>query len=113
MKWHRVLSFAATDKNSIPDFSIREITIEVRKVCLVKLPEGFYACDAVCPHAGGPLSAGFIDEHNRIVCPLHRYAFDLRTGKCPEGDNIFTYPVKEDENGVWIGIIEKRRCWFW
>jgi len=37
------------------------------------------ATQARCPHAGGPLADGQIDEHV-VVCPLHLNAFDLATG---------------------------------
>lgn len=38
-----------------------------------------FATEAVCPHRGGPLADGVIDRQS-VVCPLHGYAFDLRTG---------------------------------
>merc|ERR1719326_2092744 len=39
-----------------------------------------FAAANVCPHIGTPLDRGTV-ENNAIVCPLHRPAFDLRTGK--------------------------------
>src|SRR5262245_404207 len=39
----------------------------------------FYACDNLCPHAGGSLGRG--DVHGGcIVCPVHHWPLDLRTG---------------------------------
>jgi len=35
--------------------------------------------DNRCPHAGGAMSAGYIDE-GCAVCPLHGWAFDIKTG---------------------------------
>jgi nitrite reductase (NADH) small subunit len=35
--------------------------------------------DGVCPHEGGPLGEGTIEE-GRVVCPWHAFAFDLQTG---------------------------------
>lgn len=35
--------------------------------------------DERCPHAGGAMSAGWIDD-GCAVCPLHGWAFDIRTG---------------------------------
>ncbi|MGH7817832.1 MAG: Rieske 2Fe-2S domain-containing protein, partial [Candidatus Binatia bacterium] len=34
-----------------------------------------------CPHQGGQLSAGQIED-DEIVCPIHRYKFHLKTGAC-------------------------------
>jgi nitrite reductase/ring-hydroxylating ferredoxin subunit len=39
-----------------------------------------FAAANVCPHIGTPLDQGTVED-NAIVCPLHRSAFDLRTGK--------------------------------
>lgn len=32
-----------------------------------------------CPHRGGPLKFGRVDEQNRIVCPMHGNAFPVET----------------------------------
>ena len=34
-----------------------------------------------CPHAGGSLGSGWVEE-GAIVCPLHRWSFRLRDGRC-------------------------------
>ena len=39
-----------------------------------------YAVDNRCPHAGGNLCGGDIED-GRVVCPWHQWAFDLETGK--------------------------------
>ena len=31
----------------------------------------------VCPHRGGPLKFGFVDEACRIVCPMHGNAYPV------------------------------------
>lgn len=36
-----------------------------------------------CPHAGGSLASGWVEE-GRIVCPLHRWRFRLRDGRCTD-----------------------------
>lgn len=35
--------------------------------------------DNVCPHRGGPLGQGLI-ENGYVVCPWHAWAFNLKTG---------------------------------
>lgn len=34
-----------------------------------------------CPHKGAPLSAGEFGD-GVVVCPLHGWEFDVRTGEC-------------------------------
>ena len=42
------------------------------------------ALDAVCPHAGGPLADGQVDDRV-VVCPLHLAVWELRTGRSCSG----------------------------
>lgn len=62
------------------------------------------AIDARCPHAAGPLDRGWVDE-SMVICPLHRWKFDLRTGHCrtvPE-KSVRSYRTKVDDDGtVWV-----------
>lgn len=39
----------------------------------------FYVCDFHCPHEGGPLANGEIHD-GCIVCPVHHWPWDLKTG---------------------------------
>jgi len=55
-------------------------------VALFRLPSGQYAAvDAICPHQGGALELGAIEECDKsisVLCPRHAWAFDLSTGFC-------------------------------
>ena len=59
-----------------------------------------YATQAHCPHRGGPLADGIIGART-VICPLHAYTFDLRTGESASGacPAIETYPVSVGETG--------------
>jgi nitrite reductase (NADH) small subunit len=51
--------------------------------------------DDLCPHAGGSLATGFIDNDN-VVCPLHYWSFHVETGQMPDAPQcaIRTYPTR-------------------
>ena len=34
-----------------------------------------YLVENLCPHRGGPLKYGYVDEACRIVCPMHHNAY--------------------------------------
>jgi nitrite reductase/ring-hydroxylating ferredoxin subunit len=52
------------------------------------------ATQAVCPHAGGPLADGQLDD-SVVLCPLHAAAFDLETGHARAGHPPLTlYSVR-------------------
>jgi len=59
---------------------------------------GVRALRALCPHRGGPLADGLIDDEV-VVCPLHHHRFALLDGSCTTGtDDVAAYTVRE-ENG--------------
>ena len=77
-----------------------------KKICLVKHDEALFACTAQCPHASGVLADGFIDPLGNIVCPLHRYKYDLKNGRNVSGEGYFlkTYAVEIRDDGIYVGI---------
>ena len=57
-------------------------------------------CRRVCPHRGGPLADGQIDDEV-VVCPLHLNAFDLDTGCSSTGDvPLHTTPSSDAVDGL-------------
>ena len=57
----------------------REFTAAGRAFCVANVDGKISVLDGVCPHEGGPLGEGIVEE-GRITCPWHNYSFDLRTG---------------------------------
>lgn len=41
----------------------------------------FYAASPSCPHEGGPLVDGWVEDET-AVCPWHGFGFDLAGGRC-------------------------------
>ncbi|MGZ3945337.1 MAG: Rieske (2Fe-2S) protein [Mucilaginibacter sp.] len=100
MKWYRI--------PGIPDLDqpfIKRVKAGNKNICLVGYERKVFALAARCPHAGGDLSQGWC-KNQQLVCPVHRYAYDLQTGKGSPGQNDFvtTYPVEIRDNAVYIGI---------
>jgi 3-phenylpropionate/trans-cinnamate dioxygenase ferredoxin subunit len=77
-----------------------------REICIVVHKDQAFGCSAKCPHAGGNMVQGWVDPLGNIVCPLHRYKYDPKTGRNTSGEGYFikTYPVKETDDGVFVGI---------
>lgn len=103
-KWVKV-------KEPIPesDFVI-QIHAGHKELCLVRNNGTLYAVENTCPHAGGLLSDGWCVKGN-LVCPVHRYQYNLVTGRGAEGqgDYIYTYPVEQRSDGVYVEI---KQSWF-
>ncbi|WP_422082844.1 nitrite reductase small subunit NirD [Ulvibacterium sp.] len=72
----------------------------------------WYACQNLCPHKMEMvLSRGMIGgegEHPKVACPLHKNTFSLKTGENLNGslDAIATYPIRIENNFVYIGFSE-------
>jgi nitrite reductase/ring-hydroxylating ferredoxin subunit len=49
-------------------------------VCLVRVAEGVFAFDDVCPHRGTPLSLGSL-KGTTLTCSAHTWEFDVTSGK--------------------------------
>jgi nitrite reductase (NADH) small subunit len=66
--------------DEIPVGEGRTLTVGAEQVAVFRLRDGsLRALAAVCPHRGGPLADGLLDERV-VVCPLHGFTYDLSTG---------------------------------
>ncbi len=85
-----------------------EITVKGKTICIAKHGEQVLACAHKCPHAGGHLADGFVDALGNIVCPLHRYKFNLENGRNTSGEGYYlkTYPIETRTDGIYIGLEE-------
>ncbi len=80
----------------LPSNGMREVEIAGNKILLVRQGDEVSAIGATCPHAGGPLAQGVL-ANGRVVCPWHKAAFCVRTGRCldpPAVDDVLGFPVK-------------------
>lgn len=66
----------------------------------------FYAMDSACPHEGGPLEQGDIEElcdgRLALTCPWHYFEFCLDDGSSSSGLQNEVYEVKVCEGKVYI-----------
>ncbi|WP_436520231.1 Rieske (2Fe-2S) protein [Actinoplanes sp. HUAS TT8] len=90
--------------DDIPLGEGRTYTTDGDMVAVFRLRDGsLRAVSAVCPHKGGPLADGQIDNAV-VVCPLHLYAWDLSTGCSQSGQPpINVYPVRVDDGQIVLG----------
>lgn len=100
MKWYKIPNVT----NSNQPF-IKKVKAGGKILCLVGYEGALFALSAKCPHAGGDMTAGWCKDE-KLVCPVHRYSYNLITGKGSEGQNdyINTYPVEVKADGIYIGI---------
>ena len=105
-KWYKIAD--SLDEMSFSVNGLSEWEVDGKKICFSLFKEKLCATSLKCPHAGGNLSHGYVDNTGNIVCPLHRYKFSLQTGKNVSGEGYYlkTYPVEKRTNGYFLGIEE-------
>jgi nitrite reductase/ring-hydroxylating ferredoxin subunit len=64
-----------------PDGETREFLLGSIPVCIANVHGTFTAVGGVCPHRGGPLAEGTLED-GVLVCPWHGWEFRLADGKC-------------------------------
>lgn len=109
--WHKIYDNEEALQNNVLPNKVDVFVLKGERICIAKGKEGYYAVQERCPHNGASLSQGFCTEEGEIVCPVHRYKFDLKTGRATAGGSfaLKKYPLEIKENGVFIGI--KAKWW--
>ena len=94
------------DPGELAEGRVTTIVAEGRPLCVSRTAAGVGVLDNHCPHQGGPLGDGEIDENGNVICPWHGYEYDPHSGRPPEGfdDAATCYPVDERPNGVFVEL---------
>jgi nitrite reductase (NADH) small subunit len=88
---------------AIPFGEGRTFDVGTRRIAVFRTRLGeVYATQAECPHRGGPLADGLLGG-TTLVCPLHSWKFDLRTGAAANGEcALETYATRVSRSGQLI-----------
>ncbi|XP_029639389.1 Rieske domain-containing protein-like [Octopus sinensis] len=99
----------ATIKNTSSDTKGALVNCNEKSVALFKHKDTIYAIDDKCPHSGGPLHMGDIEEMPNgtlcVRCPWHSWRFNLLDGSVVwpntrEDKKTNVYHTKVDSNGT-------------
>ena len=94
-----------TSTNDLEDGEIMMVEVHGNSILLANLEGSFYAIGEECPHAGGSLSEGYVEE-NQVECPVHGALFDLKTGANtgpPTAEPAQAYSVRVEGEDVLVG----------
>ncbi len=101
MHWHKAL-----DPDELPDGRVKTVAIGRRSLCMTHHEGQYGALDNRCPHQGGPLGEGTI-ENGLLRCPWHGWDYCPLTGKAPGfDDGVATFPVEARADGVYVALAE-------
>ncbi|HWV84148.1 MAG TPA: Rieske 2Fe-2S domain-containing protein [Capillimicrobium sp.] len=98
--WTRVL-----DLDDLWEGELVEVTVDGEELILVHLEGGHVsAFRSACPHQGSSLADAFLEE-GALVCPMHLWEFDPRTGAGinPDSACLTARPVRVEDDAIWVG----------
>jgi nitrite reductase (NADH) small subunit len=73
------------------------------EIALFNIDGQIYALENVCPHMGGPLGEGDIDQCT-VTCPWHGWQFDVRSGECENmpGENAKRFEIAVEGDDIYL-----------
>lgn len=104
LNWYKVLD----KKDELAKNRVTTVTVGKKQIALSHFEGKICALDNHCPHQGGPLGEGSI-ENGILRCPWHGWDYHPCTGKAPGfDDGVEPYLVEEREDGIYVGIEEEK-----
>ena len=101
--WHKVLE----DKNELQENRVMTVNAGHTQVCLTHYKGTYNAITNKCPHQGGPLGEGSI-ENGLLRCPWHGWDFSpCGGGSDGFDDGLKSYDLKIEGDAVFVGLEEE------
>ncbi len=93
------------NENELDDGEGRPFRVGEKMIAVFKKDGKFFAVDNTCPHMGGPLGEGFLEDYT-VTCPWHGWQFDVKTGVSPVNPaaKVKTYPVTVKNSEVFVDL---------
>lgn len=99
--WHKALELG-----ELAEGRVKSVSCGRKTLCLTHHEGEFGALDNHCPHQGGPLGEGSI-ENGLLRCPWHGWDYDPVSGKAPGfDDGVETFPIEVRDDGVYVALEE-------
>jgi pyruvate oxidase len=100
LNWVKVLD----NIGDLPEGRVKSVTAEHTNLCITHFEGQLSALSNKCPHQGGPLGEGSI-ENGLLRCPWHGWDYHPCTGKAPGfDDGVDTYPTKIKGDSLLVGL---------
>ena len=84
---------------------LRAFVVEGRELCVANDGGRLVAIDNRCPHRGGPLAEGWLED-GKVLCPWHAWTFDLKTGVAEHAadEKVAVYRIEEQDGAVLVKL---------
>jgi nitrite reductase/ring-hydroxylating ferredoxin subunit len=87
-----------------PEKTIKKIQVDGKQLAGIRIGNEIFVFDSFCPHRGASLLQATCNGIGELICPLHHYRFDLKTGNVRAGScaDLKIYHTRLDEWGLLI-----------
>lgn len=111
LTWHKISD--SIDEIVFAPNNIAIAEANGKRICIGRFNDQLFAFALKCPHAGGIMADGYIDALGNVVCPLHRYKYDMKNGRNVSGEGYYlkNWPVETREDGVYVGMEKSGLFW--
>ena len=82
------------------------------EVAMFKVNGEIFALSNICPHQhSAVIYDGYIEE-GCVVCPVHGWMFDLKTGKTPMGrTGLDKYEIRIEKDEIYVKVFKRELKW--
>ena len=100
MDWIRV-----ADRIEVAEGRGLQVEVDGREIAIFRVREAYFWLDNVCPHRGGPIAEGVLDQ-DTVTCPWHDWTFSLETGLCTFNPKagLECFEVRADGDDILVRI---------
>ena len=91
------------DLAELPSGKTALVTVDGVDVAVFRRGDEVFAIGNECPHQGGSLCDGMV-EGDIVICPLHGWEFDLRSGVCMTvpGESVARFTATVEDGHVFL-----------
>ncbi len=90
----------------------KRFIIDDTEIAVFKVDKDIYALSNICPHQHSALIYDGYIEDDCVVCPVHGWMFQLKTGKMKNGNSGLTkFPIAVKDGDIFIKVIKKELNW--
>ncbi len=76
------------------------VTVNDEQIAIFYENEEYFAVNNVCPHQGGPLGDGKVED-KCVYCPWHGWEFEIESGNHAHSDHsVETYDVLIEDDDI-------------
>ncbi|WP_278465512.1 Rieske 2Fe-2S domain-containing protein [Saccharolobus islandicus] len=100
-EFHKVLTL-----DDIYEGEAKLVEVNRYEILVVNINGEIKAYYARCAHALGLIDPNSFDGEEKIICPVHLWEYNARTGESinPEGSTLFPLDVKVEGNDIFVKV---------